>query len=52
LWRVGRLSGRLRGVNEDDLNDMEPLAWYRRGPWPLAIGIAVLLVLAQVVLRS
>lgn len=38
-------------MNEDDLNSMEPLPWYRRlPPWLILAGVAALVVLAQVML--
>jgi hypothetical protein len=36
----------LAAMNEDDLNAMEPIPWYRRAaPWLLFIGLAILFVL-------
>ena len=33
-------------MNEDDLNSMEPIPWYRRGrPWLFFIGLSILFVL-------
>ena len=43
----------LATMNEDDLNNMEPIPWYQRAwPWLFFIGIPVLVVFAQVFLRS
>jgi hypothetical protein len=39
-------------MNEDDLNAMEPLPWYkRRRPWLLVAGFAALAILAQLLLQ-
>jgi hypothetical protein len=33
-------------MNEDDLNAMEPLPWYRRArPWVLILGLPMLILL-------
>jgi len=37
---------RLADMNEDDLNRMEPIPWYRRAwPWLFFIGLPILFVL-------
>jgi hypothetical protein len=40
-------------MNENDPTDRAPLPWYQRAwPWLFLIGVPVLVVFAQVFLRS